>query len=131
MSGDAHADRTAKFHRAESASAQDFTPVASLRYTARHTGGLAGLKHISTVIFRWVDGTRCLTGVDAGHSRCSLRLVACNNFRPDGAQEISHSWLDFRVSMARQGYERPKQFGSQEAHEGDKSCVQKKANCVS
>jgi len=27
--------------RAESASAPDFTPVASLRYTARHTGALA------------------------------------------------------------------------------------------
>ena len=116
--------------RAESASAPDFTPVASLRYTAGHAGALAGLELISTVIFRWVDGTRCLTGADAGHSRCSLRLVACNDVRPDGAQEISHSWLDFRVSMARPGYERPKQFRSQKAHEGAKSCVQIKANSV-
>ena len=103
--------------RAESASAPDFTHVASLRYTARHTGGW--LELISTIIFRWVDETRCLTGADARHSRRSLGLVACTDFRPDGAQEISHSWLDFRASMARPGYERSKQFGSQEAHEGD------------
>ena len=60
--------------RAESASAPDFTPVASLRYTAGRAGTLAGLELISTVIFRWVDENRCLTGADAGHSRCSLRL---------------------------------------------------------